>query len=112
MQLSVAQARFVRRASSCTHESDSRVIRKERKESERGRLSQTPRCSATPIKCLHRRFMDKHDRRIPSSAPQPPQLDHGDIMVMDALAQSEYEHCTASGLQAWPSGFHSWSIVC
>ena len=26
-------------------------------------------------------------------------LDHGDILVMDGLAQSEYEHCTASGLQ-------------
>ena len=26
-------------------------------------------------------------------------LDHGDILVMDGLAQSEYEHCTASRLQ-------------
>ena len=26
-------------------------------------------------------------------------LDHGDILVMGGLAQSEYEHCTASGLQ-------------
>ena len=26
-------------------------------------------------------------------------LDHGDILVMDGLAQSEYEHCTASELQ-------------
>ena len=26
-------------------------------------------------------------------------LDHGDVLVMDGLAQSEYVHCTASGLQ-------------
>ena len=27
---------------------------------------------ATPIRCMHRRFMDKHDRRLLSSAPPPP----------------------------------------
>ena len=26
-------------------------------------------------------------------------LDHGDLLVMDGLTQSEYVHCTASGLQ-------------
>ena len=26
-------------------------------------------------------------------------LDHGDLLVMDGLAQSEHEHCTASELQ-------------
>ena len=26
-------------------------------------------------------------------------LDHGDLLVMDGLTQSEYAHCTASGLQ-------------
>ena len=31
--------------------------------------------------------------------PSSIRLDHGDILVMDGLAQSEYEHCTASGLQ-------------
>ena len=32
-----------------------------------------PKCFATPIRCMHRRFMDKHDRRIKSSVPRPPQ---------------------------------------
>ena len=31
--------------------------------------------------------------------PSPIQLDHGDLLVMDGLAQSEYEHRTVSGLQ-------------
>ena len=38
-------------------------------------------------------------RRAPSKVPSSIRLDHGDILVMDGLAQSEYEHCTASGLQ-------------
>ena len=38
-------------------------------------------------------------RRGQCGVPSPIQLDHGDILVMDGLAQSEYEHCTASGLQ-------------
>ena len=33
--------------------------------------------------------------KVPSSI----RLDHGDVLVMDGLAQSECEHCTASGLQ-------------
>ena len=37
-------------------------------------------------------------RRAPCKVPYSIRLDHGDILVMDGLAQSEYEHCTASGL--------------
>ena len=33
--------------------------------------------------------------KVPSSI----RLDHGDVLVMDGLAQSEYEHCTVPGLQ-------------
>ena len=38
-------------------------------------------------------------RRAPGSVPSPIRLDHGDLLVMDVLTQSEYVHCTASGLQ-------------
>ena len=38
-------------------------------------------------------------RRAPGEVPSSIRLDRGDILVMDGLAQSEYEHCTASGLQ-------------
>ena len=38
-------------------------------------------------------------RRAPRGVPSSIRLDHGDILVMDGLAQSEYEHCTASELQ-------------
>ena len=38
-------------------------------------------------------------RCAPGKVPSSIRLDHGDILVMDGLAQSEYEHCTASGLQ-------------
>ena len=38
-------------------------------------------------------------RRVSDSVPSSIRLDHGDILVMDGLAQSEYEHCTASELQ-------------
>ena len=38
-------------------------------------------------------------RRAPGEVPSSIRLDHGDILVMDGLAQSEYEHCTVSGLQ-------------
>ena len=38
-------------------------------------------------------------RSAPGKVPSSIRLDHGDILVMDGLAQSEYEHCTASGLQ-------------
>ena len=37
--------------------------------------------------------------RAPGDVPSLIRLDHGDVLVMDGLAQSEYEHCTASGLQ-------------
>ena len=37
-------------------------------------------------------------RRAPDNFPSSIRLDHGDVLVMDGLAQSEYEHCTASGL--------------
>ena len=38
-------------------------------------------------------------RRAPGDVPSSITLDHGDVLVMDGSAQSEYEHCTASGLQ-------------
>ena len=38
-------------------------------------------------------------RRASGNVPSSIRLDHGDVLVMDGLAQSEYEHCTASGLQ-------------
>ena len=38
-------------------------------------------------------------RRAPGKVPNSIRLDHGDILVMDGLAQSEYEQCTASELQ-------------
>ena len=38
-------------------------------------------------------------RRASGKVPTSIWLDHGDVLVMDGLAQSEYEHCTASGLQ-------------
>ena len=36
-------------------------------------------------------------RRASGNVPSSIRLDHGDVLVMDGLAQSEYEHCTASG---------------
>ena len=38
-------------------------------------------------------------RRERGSVPSLISLDHGDLLVMDGLTQSEYVHCTASGLQ-------------
>ena len=38
-------------------------------------------------------------RRAPGNVPSSIRLDHGDILVMDGPAQSEYQHCTASVLQ-------------
>ena len=38
-------------------------------------------------------------RRVPGDVPSSITLDHGDLMVMDGLAQSEYAHRTAPGLQ-------------
>ena len=38
-------------------------------------------------------------RHASGSVPSPTQLDHGDLLVMDGLAQSEYVHRTVSGLQ-------------
>ena len=38
-------------------------------------------------------------RRASDNVPSSIRLDHGDVLVMDGLAQSKYEHCTASGLQ-------------
>ena len=38
-------------------------------------------------------------RRARGKVPSSIQVDHGDVLVMDGLAQSEYEHCTASELQ-------------
>ena len=38
-------------------------------------------------------------RSAPGNVPSSIRLDHGDVLVMDSRAQSEYEHCTASELQ-------------
>ena len=38
-------------------------------------------------------------RRAPGEVPYSIKLDHGDTLVMDGLAQSEYENRTVSGLQ-------------
>ena len=38
-------------------------------------------------------------RRAPGEVPSPIRLDHGDLLVMDGLAQSEYVHRTVPGLQ-------------
>ena len=38
-------------------------------------------------------------RRASGNVPSSIRLDHGDVLVMDGLAQSEYGHCTASELQ-------------
>ena len=38
-------------------------------------------------------------RRGRCGIPSPITLDHGDLLVMDGRTQSEYVHCTASGLQ-------------
>ena len=38
-------------------------------------------------------------RRAQGGVPSPITLDHGDLLVMDGSTQSEYVHCTASGLQ-------------
>ena len=38
-------------------------------------------------------------RRARGKVPSSIQVDHGDILVMDGLTQSEYEHCTACELQ-------------
>ena len=40
-----------------------------------------------------------NSRRGQGSVPSLITLDHGDLLVMDGLTQSEYVHCTASGLQ-------------
>ena len=41
----------------------------------------------------------KERRRALGKGPSLITLDHGDFLVMDGLTQSEYVHCTASGLQ-------------
>ena len=38
-------------------------------------------------------------RRGQGNVPSLITLDHGDVLVMDGLTQSESVHCTASGLQ-------------
>ena len=38
-------------------------------------------------------------RRVPGEVPSSIRLDHGDILVINGLVQSEYEHRTVSGLQ-------------
>ena len=40
-----------------------------------------------------------HVRRAPGDVPSSIWLDHGDVLVVDGLAQLEYDHRTASGLQ-------------
>ena len=43
--------------------------------------------------------MEFQVRRAPCGVPSPIQLDRGDLLVMDGLAQSGYVHRTVSGLQ-------------
>ena len=38
-------------------------------------------------------------RRASGNVPSSIRLDHGDLLVMDGSAQSEYEHRSVSGLQ-------------
>ena len=38
-------------------------------------------------------------RRVSDSVTSSIPLDHGDVLVMDGSAQSEYLHCTMPGLQ-------------
>ena len=38
-------------------------------------------------------------RRAPGKVPSSIRLDHGDVLVMDGLARSEYAHRTVLGLQ-------------
>ena len=38
-------------------------------------------------------------RRVPGDVPSSITLDHGDLLVMDGSAQSEYAHRTVPGLQ-------------
>ena len=38
-------------------------------------------------------------RRASGNFPSSLRLDHGDVLVMDGLAQSEYVHRTVSGLR-------------
>ena len=38
-------------------------------------------------------------RRVLDSVTSSITLDHGDVLVMDGSAQSEYLHCTMPGLQ-------------
>ena len=48
-------------------------------------------------------------RRTPGAAPSSVRLDHGDFLVMDGLAQSEYEHRTVSGQQGpWSNLTYRW----
>ena len=49
-------------------------------------------------------------RRASRNFPSSIRLDHGDVLVMDGLAQSEYEHCTASELQG-PRGNLTYRLV-
>ena len=43
--------------------------------------------------------MEFQVRRASSDVPSSITVDHGDLLVMDGLAHSKYEHCTVSGLQ-------------
>ena len=48
-------------------------------------------------------------RRASGEVPSSIGLDHGDILVTDGPAQSEYEHRTGSGLQGpWADLTFSW----
>ena len=44
-------------------------------------------------------FVEFKVRRTPRGVPSSITLDHGDLLVMDGSAQSEYAHRTVSGLQ-------------
>ena len=51
------------------------------------------------MSCLRYSVEFQVRRRAQGAAPSSIWLDHGDLLVMDGLAQSEYVHRTVSGLQ-------------
>ena len=70
--------------------------------------------------CLGHSVLFKLRRHTPENTPSEIQLDHDDLLVMDGLTQSEYEHSTGSKLSGprvnltfrWTSQhIKSWSLA-
>ena len=51
-------------------------------------------------------------RRVSGDVPSSTTLDHGDLLVMDGSAQSEYAHRTMPGLQGPRVNLRDWSSFC